>query len=341
MRGQSREPDLALAEYICEIWLANPWVRPDICSVVCLSGGKVIGSLGVVPRPMLFAGREITVATLNEFMVDPEHRRSPAALQLLKHCFKGPQDMTWADGASDPVHVFHRLCGSLPANFYSLHWMRLLRPMGYGRSFLPRFGGAGKALHALAPFFTAPVDSLANRAAKLRPHLVGYTWSQVSPDEMFDCIQEIGWKESLKPSYDRQSFAWLCAQTAKAPSGDFRCVIVHDNTGAKCGWFCYFAPPGGAGWLLQLGAKRPDQFDAVLKTVFADAWDHGCVAIKGSSRPDQLTTLTANKCIFRHPGSAALVHSRDPEIMNTVRLGEAALSGLDGERWLRFSADVW
>jgi hypothetical protein len=51
--------------------------------------------------------------------------------------------------------------------------------------------------------------------------------------------------------------------------------------------------------------------------------------------------LTGNHCLFRHPGSSALIHARNPEILRTVRLGEAALSGLDGERWQRFSAPEW
>jgi len=36
-----------------------------------------------------------------------------------------------------------------------------------------------------------------------------------------------------------------------------------------------------------------------------------------------------------------MIHSRDADLVNTVRLGAAALSGLDGERWQRFAVESW
>jgi hypothetical protein len=65
------------------------------------------------------------------------------------------------------------------------------------------------------------------------------------------------------------------------------------------------------------------------------------VVVKGQCRPEYLTPLTRGHALFRHTGSHALVHSRDVELRQVVRLGEAALSGLDGEQWQRFAADSW
>src|SRR5579863_4394758 len=64
MRGQSRQPSAALAEYFCEILLRNPWATPGVPSLVCVEKGKVIAALGVVPRPMEFRGQKIIAATL-------------------------------------------------------------------------------------------------------------------------------------------------------------------------------------------------------------------------------------------------------------------------------------
>lgn len=342
MRGQSGQPSAALAGYFCEILLGNPWATPEIPSLVCLENGKVIAVLGVVPRPLEFRGQNIVAATLTQFMVDPDHRRSPAAIQLLRRCFQGPQDMTWVDGASDPVDRLHKACGSLPAYFYSLHWMRILRPFETGRDFLSRLGGKGKVLYSAAALASIPGDALAVRLPLFRIRRPALSWQPASTEELLGCIEEIGWREPLKPRYDPASFAWLTTQAAQARSfGQFRTLIVHDSTGARCGWLAYFAKKHGTAYLLQLGTRRADHFEPVLQAFFADAWDQGCAIVKGPSRPEYLTTLTRNQCLFRHPGSSALIHSRNTDLLNTVRLGDAALSGLDGERWQRFAAESW
>jgi len=166
MRGQSKDPGVALPKYFCEVLLGNPWATPEIPPLVCLEEGKVIGSLGVIPRPMEFRGQNIVAATLTQFMVDPDYRRGPAAVQLLRRCLQGPQDMTWADGSGDPVHLFHKAFGSLAA--YSLHWMRFLRPFESGRDFLSRLGGKGKVLQRLAALGTIPADFMVTRLPMFR-----------------------------------------------------------------------------------------------------------------------------------------------------------------------------
>jgi hypothetical protein len=342
MRGQSRPAGAPLQEYFCEVLLRNPWATPEISSKISIEDGNVIAFLGVIPRPMVFRGQPIVAATLTQFMVDPDHRRSSAAIQLLRRCFAGPQDLTWVDGASDPVHLFHRPCGSLPAHFYSLHWMRVLRPFDMGRSFLRRFGSAGKAAHHAARIGTAPGDFVAGRLGVFRPPRPALSYRAASARELFGCIQEIGWRDPLKPAYDLLSFEWLLAQASQARSfGELRSLIVDDPAGKPCGWLVYFAKRHDTAYLLQAGTRRADQFESVLHVLFADAWDQGCAVVKGPSRPEYLTTLTKNYCLMRHPGSSALIHSRNPDIVNSVRLGEAALSGLDGERWQRFAAESW
>ncbi|MGA2184813.1 MAG: GNAT family N-acetyltransferase [Bryobacteraceae bacterium] len=342
MRGQSRPPGTALPRYFCEILLDNPWATPEIPSLVYLESGTVIAVLGVVPRPMEFRGQGIKAATLTQFMVDPDHRRSPAAMELLRHCLQGPQEMTWVDGAGDPVHLLYRACGSFPAHLYSLHWMRVLRPFETGRGFLSRWGAAGRLLHGPASLATIPADLLATTLPMFRPRRPALSFRPASTEALFACIQEIGWREPLKPRYDAASFAWLASQAAQAlPSGRFRALIVHDSAGQNCGWLVYFAKRHGTAYLLQLGIRRRDHFEPVLHALLADAWDQGCAIVKGPARPGHLTTLTQNYCLFRHPGSSALIHSRNPDLVNVVRLGEAALSGLDGERWQRFAVESW
>ena len=342
MRGQSRTPSPALARYFREVLLENPWAVPEIPSLVCLENGKLIGMLGVIPRPLEFRGENITAATLTQFMVDPSHRRGGAAVQLLRRCFQGPQEMSWADGAAEPVHLLHKALGGQPANFYSLHWMRILRPFGTVRDALSRRPAAPRILHALAAAAAPPGDFLAARLPVFRPLRPAGSWQAAAPDELFECIAEIGWREPLRPRYEIDSFRWLLAQMNRARSlGEVRTIIVKDSAGLRCGWLVYFAKRGGTAYLMQLGTRRADHFETVFRALLADAWDQGCVVAKGTARPEQLTTVTKNYCVFRHAESSALIHSRNTDLLRTVRLGEAALSGLDGERWQLFAPESW
>jgi hypothetical protein len=162
----------------------------------------------------------------------------------------------------------------------------------------------------------------------------------LSAEELFDCIQDIGWRDSLKPAYELASFRWMMSEVARAHAlGELRMMTVLDPQGVRCGWFAYCAKAGGTAHILQIGVRRRDQFDPTLRALFRDAWHAGCIVVKGQSIPQFLTNLTGQFCLFRHASSAALVHSRDPDLLNTVRAGEAALSFLDGESWLRFSSE--
>jgi hypothetical protein len=57
--------------------------------------------------------------------------------------------------------------------------------------------------------------------------------------------------------------------------------------------------------------------------------------------PKYLVNLTNLRCLFRQPQTSVLVHSRDSDLLNVIHRGDAALSRLDGEAWLRFSGEDW
>src|SRR5664279_2036080 len=99
MQGRSGVVSRALEDYLREIFLANPWIAPDISSLVCFENGEVIGFLGVVPRSMEFRGRPVRVAVSSQFVVDRQRHRGPAAMELLSRFFGGPQDLSYTDGA--------------------------------------------------------------------------------------------------------------------------------------------------------------------------------------------------------------------------------------------------
>jgi hypothetical protein len=175
-----------------------------------------------------------------------------------------------------------------------------------------------------------------------RPAQPAFLSRQVLAGELFECIQEIGWRDSLKPAYEPSSFGWLMSQAAAARShGDLRLATVYTPEGVRCGWYVCYVRRGGPAAVMQIGSRRRDQFEAVLLTLFHDAWREGASFVKGQAIPQSLALLTRHHCLFRYPGSGVLVQARDPDLLHAIHSGDAALSRLDGESWMRFATEDW
>src|SRR3954463_11557367 len=80
--------------YFREIFLGNPWVDPALASWMAHEGdgARMIGFIGVVPRPMSYKGRSIRAAVITQLMADREKRHGVAAAQLLRKVLAGPQE---------------------------------------------------------------------------------------------------------------------------------------------------------------------------------------------------------------------------------------------------------
>jgi hypothetical protein len=344
VRGQNRAPGKSLVEYFSQLHLSNPWASPDIPALVYLEKGKVVGALGVVPRTLEFRGRPITIATMSIYMVDPEHRNGPGAIQLLRRALKGPQEFSWTDGASGSVHALWSALGGYSAPLYAFNWIRVLRPLGMARLGLDRIGRAGRLVKPATGLLTIPFDLLLSKAplAPFREPVSPYPSKMVSAEELLGCIQELGWREPLKPYYAAETFPWLMREVAKNRSGgNLRMMTVSNADGKRTGWFIYYAVRGGASFVLQIGVRGSADFKDTLLALFRDAWQQGSVCVKGASIPQYLTIMTEQRCFFRHPYDRVVIHSKNPEIVAAVRSGDAAITRLDGIGWLRFPGEQW
>ena len=332
-----------LERYFEEIFLNNPWRSDDLPSLVYVHDGRVVGFLGVVPRPMLFLNRPIRVAVASQFMVDRDLYRGYAGLELLKRFFSGPQDLSFTDGATEPAYVAWTASGAHAAGLYSLEWTRIFRPVRYLRGTLDERKGKRRILGKLMMPAGVVIDAALARvpARRLAAPNSSCQAEPVTADELFQAIQRIGWRDSLKPCYDPETFRWLISKTNEARShGALRLAVVRDSGREPVGWYVYFAKPGGTSVVMQLGAKGR-HFEDVLQTLLRDAWDQRSAALRGQAIPRQLTSLTRNYCGLRHIGSGVLVHARDPDLLACILRGDAALSRLDGEWWMRFPVHDW
>lgn len=324
--------------YFRDIFFDNPWRDPAVPSWVAESGGRIAGFAGMMARPMLFRGRRIRVAVDCNFIVDPAMRRTLAAVQLGRAILSGPQDLTLADGASDSVQSLWRgLGGEIPLG-YNLHWVRSLRPARH------LLGAAQRRLRvprAVSSLF-APGAALADAVAARLPANALHAASQECIDEPADAatiaadLPGLVDGKALQPCYEAASLAWLLRQcTGRKGFGALRARRVLDAQRRPLGTFVYYLQRDGVSEVLQLAA-RDEHYELVLQRLFADAWREGAVALRGRVDPDRAQQLSRRHCWMRWEGPATLVYSRDPELLAAIRQGEAFLSRLDGEWWLRF-----
>jgi hypothetical protein len=343
LRRQPRPAGNDLQQYLGDILLRNPWRSDDLPSLVYIHQSKIVGFLGVVPRPMVYRGRPLRIAVATQFMVDRDVYRGFAGLELLKRFFAGPQDVSYTDGATDAAHATWTAIGAHAARLFSLEWTRILRPMQYARGMLAfRKGKWSTLARVLAPAGRLTDAGLSMVPLRLLAVPVSeYSTEETGADGLLAVIQKIGWHDPLHPAYELESFRWLIQQTTDAHAhGTLRLGIVRHGNGDATGWYAYFAKRGGISVVMQLGAQAR-HFNPVFQALLRDAWHQGSAALRGQAIPRHLSDLTYQHCGMRYVGSGALVHTRDPELLGTILRGDAALSRLDGEWWMRFAVADW
>jgi hypothetical protein len=321
--------------YFREIFCNSPWRDDDLPSWVAEAQGRIIGFAGVMPRPMLFRGRPIRVVVDCIFMVDPAVRDSLAALQMAQAILAGPQDLTLADGATERAcDMWRGLGGEAPLG-YNLHWLCPLRPARY----LLNAGAAHLRLPRLFKALLLPGAALMDAVATRRPaHEPSGPQSIEEPADAATLAADLPLitDRTLQPRYEEGPLAWVLRQSAQRRGfGTLRARRVLDAARRPLGGYVYYLRRGGVSEVVQLSA-RDETCDLVLQRLIADARREGAVALRGRCDPDRTRVFSRRHCWMRWEGPATLVHSRRPEILQAIRQGDAFLSRLDGEWWLRF-----
>ena len=327
----------ACEAYFREVFFNHPWRELGLPSLLAEANGSVAGFYGVIPRPMRFRGREILAAVGCNAMVDPA---APAlmALKLARAQLGGPQDLTLADGATARALRIWRGIGGLAPLAYNLHWTRALRPARHllwrhgRRTIVRRLLAAGaRPLAAVADASAARLGS--NRLLSETSKLIE---EPLDPSVMADDFPRFSRDKALQPVYDAHSLRWLLGQVAvRRGQGTLRARRVLDGERRPLGWYVYYLQRSAPSELIQLVA-RAGAYERVLERLLADAWRHGATSVRGRLDPEHAETLSDRGCWLRWEGPATLVHSRDPEIIDAIRHGDAFLSRLDGEWWMRF-----
>ena len=329
-------PSSELEIHFRHLFFENPWYDADLPSLVYQEQGeKICGFYGVIPRRMRMQGRPIRVAVSSQFMVDPSVRNRLAAVELQKTFFTGPQDLSFTDGANDASRRIWEGLGGLTALPYSVHWTRLLRPARY---FLERWKERGLSILAQVAMrpLSAVVDSLAARRRRSPFHQASQP-----PEENFDwedllgLLPEFAGPKSLRPDYDAHSLRWLLQEAnSKKCHGQLRKALVRNGAGQIVGWYMYYLNPNGISQVLQLVANK-NSIRRVLDQLYFHAWRSGSFAISGRMDPEFVADFSEERCLFNFKGPRMLVHSRRADLREAIQRGDAFLTRLEGEWWMR------
>lgn len=336
-RYTDRPSPQALAEYFRTVFFEGPWRDAALCPLVYEDGrGRVAGFLGVVPRSMVFRRERIRVAVGTQFMVAPPER-AIAALELARAFLHGPQDLALADAANDRTRQVWHALGGRTARWYTLTWVRPLRPARYAATLL----GEGRLLGALRRLTWGGLVALdatltrlpAGRFAQRRPP---GSLRALTPEFMVALLDAVTAGRDLVPAYDVASLGWLLEQLAgKRGLGALHAAAVTGQAGEPVGWFMYFEGVAGIAQTVQVAA-RPGHYGTVLDHLFHDAWRRGAIAVVGRLDPAAQDDLAERACAFRHEKPWVLVHSPRSDILTAIDGGAAFLTRLEGEWWLSF-----
>jgi hypothetical protein len=262
-------------------------------------------------------------------------------MQLLQAFLSGPQDLSLADEANDSSRAIWERLGGSTALLYSIHWTCTLRPAQYVRLRLGRRKLLGPLALLSKPFCQA-IDSVAARAPRNPSHCTGARCMRedTGVENLLKCSDALRHSQSLRPEYDRRSLEWLLARAAETNGdGTFQKVAVRNAARELIGWFLYYLDRHGMGEVLQIGSKNAS-ISEVLDHLFYHAWRNGAIALRGRLEPGLMPELLAWRGLSHHRRYWTLIHSRKPELLDTIHSGDAFLTRLDGEWCLRFQKGI-
>jgi hypothetical protein len=296
--------------------------------------GRILGSLGVMPRRMKFRGENIRAAVAHHFIVDPSRKGTRAGVELARKFLRGPQDLSLAEGSESSRRIWEFLGGSASL-LYSLCWTRPLRPAQFA---LYRSNQNGLTAASSFPF--TAIGQVMDAALQVLPRNAYQVQRPAVLSDELDTVTMLAFlsaffdRRSLQPIYDFSSLTWMIEfLEQKRHRGTLHKVAVRAPSGRPLGWYLYYLASDGIADVIQLGGC-PEWMSEVVNHLFHHAWQRGAIAATGLMESRYCDVLAQNHCTFHRPDKWLLIHAWDQQIVNRVNAGDAFLSRLEGEWWI-------
>lgn len=326
-----------LEDFLRNVLFEHPWIDEAQPSLAYTdAAGRLVGCLGVMPRPMTFRGEPIRVLSANNFIVHPEHRSGFAAIRLLRALLGRECDLILSE-ANAPARKVNEALGGRVIAARSQRWIRVLRPAGLAVHLAARRTLPARPARVLSMMAAVP-DSLAGALPGIRTRPGAREREEVLDGALLAALMDgLTGAYLLRPRYSARSAAWLLESLGRTRRRQFlraRAVRARDRL---VGWYVYYARPDAVGRVLQLGADEGFR-SLVLRHLFTDARREGNVALSGSCDPRWADDLVINHCVFREGASWLVGFSSDETLLDALDSPDAFVGRLEGEGWLRFAA---
>ncbi|MFD1745260.1 hypothetical protein ACFSE1_07290 [Rhizobium helianthi] len=323
------------------IYLENPWFDPDVASKVFVDEeDRVRGFIGVTAQRMVYGERKLRAALAGSLVVQDPARHPLAGARLVRSFLNGPQDLSITETANATAMGMWRKLGVPVNTSYSLTWLRPLRPAASVAALMMlRHSSA----HLLAPMAHA-ADAVFARISKeaLRPSLEPsprrLSFSDVDRATFDAAALTLAQRFALRPDWDAASLDWFSAHAARKRMVGEPCYrLAVDAQGKPLAAYLWFRREGNIAWLLQSFAGEK-QADDLVDDMLVSAYEYGCAAIRGGTQPWLLNALLRRKALLLGR-SYFLADARDKSLLAPIQSGEALVSGLAGETWMRLIGD--
>ncbi len=335
-QGRGAAP-AGLQAYFADMFLKSPWQDPESASLVYENGqGRIVGFLGVIPRPMEMDGKAIRATLDTQFMVAPG-AGGLVAFDLVKRLFMGSQDVAFSDENHDKTKAVWERLGGTSVPILSLRWTRILRPA--------QFIAATAARRLSGRWIAGPlsltgriVDGTLSLVAghRMRPTPSPLVAEDLTASAWLTLESELAKSYRLRMTYTPEAAQWLFPRLAdKRCHGRLTGAALRDTAGRLVGWYLYYIQKGNTAQVLTIGA-RDRAAGPVLDHLFADAWRRGAMAVSGRMEPAYLKELTDRQCLVNRGYAWTCVYARRPDIVQAFCRGQVRLTRLDGEWWMRF-----
>jgi hypothetical protein len=330
-------PRPGLEPFLENVLFRHPWHDERSPSLAYVDpDGRLIGCLGVMPRPMTYLGVPIRVLSANNFIVHPDHRRGFAAIELLRTLLRYDADLIVSE-ATGPARKIDEALGGRVVTARSRRWLRILRPTALAVHLAAESRLGSRTAQVLSAMAAVP-DAMTARLPGLR---IGGGRLEAERDLdgplLADLVERLTGQHTLRPIYTAESATWLLASLRRSHRDQTLRARAVASGGDVVGWYIYYSRPAGIGRVLHMGATdeaRP----LVLRHLLADARGRGNTGLSGSSDPRWTEDLLSARCVFREGSSWLVGFASDEALFETLESPRAFMGRLEGEGWLRFAA---
>lgn len=335
-RSGSRTPPPGLAASFEETFFEQPWVDPEIPSLVYMDeDGRIAGFLGSSVRRATLDGRSIRVGVSGQLVTEPRVRAAAAGMFLMREYMRGRQDLTISDTASAEVRRIWERLGGDAVQLHCVGWARVFKPARFVGDYLDRRSSSRRTTVALrtARAFETLTGPLIDRVLKA-PRPQSTRSENLTSQAVVENLDAVVRDFRLHLDYEVQYLDWLFHELAEVSlRGELIRRLVRTADGQVRGWYLYYLVPGAIAQVLQVAAAERDAGE-VLDDLFRDAHERGAAGLQGRVEGHLLEGLGQRKCVFHASGYLALVHGRSADALAAVHSGRALLTRADGEWWM-------